>query len=67
MINYLILVMVDFETTYDSVEWNYLEAIMVKMNFWSLWQRWTRECLSAMKTSILVNGFPTIEINLRKR
>jgi hypothetical protein len=35
--NELLLFKVDFEKAYDSVDWGYLEAVMGKMGFPSLW------------------------------
>jgi hypothetical protein len=33
----LILFKVDFEKAYDSIDWGYLEAVMIKMGFPTLW------------------------------
>lgn len=30
---------VDFEKAYDSVNWGYLDAVMRKMSFQTLWQK----------------------------
>jgi hypothetical protein len=43
------------------VDWNYLEAVMRKMNFPTLWRKWILECIGAATTSVLVNGCPTDE------
>jgi len=35
----LLLFKVDFEKSYDLVDWKYLCDVMVKMNFSSLWRK----------------------------
>ena len=42
----LLLFKVDFEKAYDSVDWGYLEEVMVKMNFPRLWHSWIMECVT---------------------
>jgi hypothetical protein len=55
----LLLFKVDFEKAYDSVDWGYLDAVMGKMGFPTLWRKWIRECVSTATASVLVNGSPT--------
>jgi len=35
----LLLLKVNFEKTFDSVDWWYLEDVMVRMNFSTLWRK----------------------------
>jgi hypothetical protein len=60
----LLLFKVDFEKAYDSVDWDYLDAVMGKMNFPPLWRKWMRECVCTATASVLVNGSPTDEFPL---
>jgi len=60
----LLLFKVDFEKAYDSIDWNYLEEVMVKMSFPTLWRKWIKECVGTATTSVLVNGSPTYELSL---
>jgi len=60
----LILFKVDFEKAYDLIDWGYLQAMMVKMGFPTLWRKWIKECISTATTSVLVNGSPTDEFSL---
>jgi len=60
----LLLFKVDFEKAYDSVDWGYLEEVMFKMGFPSLWRKWIKECIGTAITSVLVNGSPTDEFSL---
>jgi len=59
----LLLFKVDFEKAFDSIDWSYLEAVMKKMNFPTLWRKWIRECISTTSAQVLVNGCPTDEFN----
>jgi len=47
---------VDFEKAFDSLDWRYLEAVMLKMKFPTLWRKWIMECITTASASILVNG-----------
>jgi len=60
----LLLFKVDFEKAYDLVDWNYLDDVMCKMSFPSLWQKWMRECV--ITATVLVNGSPTDEFSLAR-
>ena len=60
----LMMFKVDFEKAYDSVDWGYLDSVMGKMCFPSLWRKWIKECVSTATTSVLVNGSPTNEFAL---
>jgi hypothetical protein len=60
----LIMFKVDFEKAYDSIDWNYLDDVMVRMGFPTLWRKWIKECIGSATTSVLVNGFPTNEFAL---
>jgi len=60
----LLLFKVDFEKVYDSIDWNYLDEVMLKMGFPILWHKWIKECIGTATTSVLVNGSPTDEFSL---
>ncbi|GAU23620.1 hypothetical protein TSUD_386090 [Trifolium subterraneum] len=62
----LLLFKVDFEKAYDSVDWGYLDAVMGRMSFPTLWRKWIRECVCTATTSVLVNGSPTDEFSLER-
>jgi len=38
----LLLFKVDFEKTYDSIDWGYLDEVMRKMGFPVLWRKWIK-------------------------
>jgi hypothetical protein len=62
----LMLFKVDFEKAYDSVDWGYLDAVMGKMEFPTLWRKWMRECVCTATASVLVNGSPTGEFPFQR-
>lgn len=62
----LLLFKVDFEKAYDSVDWGYLDAIIGRMGFPTLWRKWIKECVCTATTSMLVNGSPTLEFPLER-
>ena len=62
----MLLFKVDFEKAYDSVDLKYLDTVMVKMNFPTLWRKWISECVGSATTSVLVNGSPTEEFVIER-
>lgn len=59
--NPLIIFKVDFEKSYHSLSWEYLQEIMQIMGFGSKWCWWIMELLNSTKASILVNSSFTCE------
>ncbi|KAK2655027.1 hypothetical protein Ddye_008079 [Dipteronia dyeriana] len=55
-----LLVKLDFEKAYDSVDHFFLEEMLVKMGFGLKWRNWIKGCIFTPKMSILINGSPTI-------
>jgi len=62
----MILFKVDFEKAYDSVDLHYLDAVMLKMNFPTLWRKWISECVGSATASVLVNGSPIEEFPIER-
>jgi hypothetical protein len=44
---------VDFERAYDTVNWNFLDYMMVRMGFDEGWMRWIRACVFQSSMSVL--------------
>ena len=59
----LLLFKVDFQKPYDSIDWGYLQIVMMKMGFPTLWRKWIKECTETATASVLVNGSPTNEFS----
>jgi len=62
----MLLFKVDFEKAYDSVDWGYLDDVMGRMSFPMFWRKWIKECVSTAIDSVLVNGSPTEEFQLKR-
>ncbi|GAU51099.1 hypothetical protein TSUD_411800 [Trifolium subterraneum] len=62
----LMLFKVDFEKAYDSMDWGYLDKVMGRMSFPTLWRKWIKECVCTATASVLVNGSPTDEFPLER-
>nr|KYP62677.1 Transposon TX1 uncharacterized [Cajanus cajan] len=59
-----LMLKVDFEKAYDSVNWEFILFVMEKMRFPILWRRWIAECLATARVSVLVNGSPSSEFGV---
>ncbi|XP_071708247.1 uncharacterized protein [Rutidosis leptorrhynchoides] len=57
---------VDFEKAFDSLNWDYLLEVMKCMGFGTKWCKWISSCLKSATISILINGSPTSEFNLKR-
>jgi hypothetical protein len=60
-----LILKVDFEKAYDSVEWSFLDYMLGKFGFCDKWRDWIRACVWAGNMSVLVNGCPSEEINIQ--
>nr|GEY37459.1 RNA-directed DNA polymerase, eukaryota [Tanacetum cinerariifolium] len=47
---------VDFKKAYDSVRWDFVDAILKKFGFGDKWCKWIHSCLQSSRGSILING-----------
>ncbi|XP_019451799.1 PREDICTED: uncharacterized protein LOC109353895 [Lupinus angustifolius] len=54
-----LILKVDFEKAYDSVDWGFLDYMLSQCGFPSSLRRWVRNCLSYTSMHVLVNGSPT--------
>ena len=41
---------------YDRVNWNFLKAVLIVMNFDPKWITWVMECVTSVHYTLLVNG-----------
>jgi hypothetical protein len=57
---------VDFDKAYDSVDWKFLDYMLQRFGFGSKWRAWMRACVCGRNMSVLVNGSPTEEISIKR-
>ncbi|GLU19134.1 hypothetical protein SLE2022_353990 [Rubroshorea leprosula] len=60
------LFMADFEKAYDNISWEFLDYMLERMNFRSIWRGWIQECLRSNSISVLLNGSPTKEFVMQR-
>jgi len=61
-----LIIKVDFEKAHDYVSWRFLDYMMRSLGFSDRWYRWIRACVFCGNLSVLVNGCPTEEVNIRR-
>jgi hypothetical protein len=61
-----LILKVDFEKAYDSVDWGFLDYMLGRFGFCDKWRMWMKVCVYGGKVSVLVNGCPTQEIPIRR-
>nr|GEY85346.1 RNA-directed DNA polymerase, eukaryota [Tanacetum cinerariifolium] len=57
---------VDFEKSYDSIRWDYLDDVVRKFGFEENWCTWIQSCLRSSRGSVIVNDIPTEEFQFYK-
>ncbi|XP_021984670.1 uncharacterized protein LOC110880455 [Helianthus annuus] len=62
----IMLFKVDFEKAFDSISWVFLDSVVSQMGFPALWRKWVMGLLKTARTSILVNGSPTLEFDVQR-
>ena len=62
----MLLFKVDFKNVFDIVIWKYLDFMLHNLGFRLTWRSWIKHCLESSRTSILINGSPTSEFNVRR-
>lgn len=56
-----VILKLDFEKAYDSVNWDFLFSMLYNFGFDEKWICWIKGCLTSSRISVLVNGSPTDE------
>ncbi|GJU88049.1 RNA-directed DNA polymerase, eukaryota, reverse transcriptase zinc-binding domain protein [Tanacetum coccineum] len=62
----LMFLKVDFEKAFDTLNWNFLDSILLQMGFSPKWRSWIKTCLNSGFGSVLVNGSPTKEFPIKR-
>ncbi|KAK9047975.1 hypothetical protein SSX86_033063, partial [Deinandra increscens subsp. villosa] len=61
MITIFLVVILLFEKAFDSVSWAFIDDMLGQLNFPPKWRLWINGCLRASRSSVLLNGCPTLE------
>ncbi|CAB4262919.1 unnamed protein product [Prunus armeniaca] len=46
----------DMSKAYDRIEWDFVQAVLLKMSFARQWVGWVMRCLSSVEFAVIVNG-----------
>ena len=57
---------IDISKACDRVDWKFLKAVLLAMNFSPWWIGWVMECVSTVQFTLLVNGSMTQTFNPSK-
>ncbi|CAL5443286.1 unnamed protein product [Camellia sinensis] len=61
-----VLLKLNFEKAYDSINWGYLLSMLPNFGFGSKWINRMKECISTARIFVLVNRSPTKEFSPQK-
>ena len=50
---------IDMSKAYDRIDWSFLRAILLTMNFSLIWVNWIIECVTTATYTLLINGSPS--------
>ncbi|XP_057774901.1 uncharacterized protein LOC130993882 [Salvia miltiorrhiza] len=57
---------IDFAKAFDSVQWDFLDTLLDRMNFDGIWRKWIQGCLQSATASVLVNGSSTGDFKMER-
>lgn len=61
-----VVFMIDFEKTYDYMNWDFLVFVFQKLGFGETWIRWIKRCVMGARVSVLVNGSADSEFQMER-
>lgn len=50
------MIKIDMQKVYDSLEWIFLEQVLIGLNFSETFVKWIITCVQTISYSIVVNG-----------
>jgi len=54
-----VLLKLDFQKAFDSIDWVSLDVVLEEMGFGHLWRCWIKNCITSASMSVLINGVPS--------
>lgn len=61
-----IVLKLDFAKAFDTVKWDFLFHTLIEFGFPTVWVNWLQTIFSSAKMSVLVNGSPTNEFQIKR-
>ncbi|CAL5444250.1 unnamed protein product [Camellia sinensis] len=58
-----LVIKLDFEKAYDSLNWGFLLSMMINFRFSEKWVKWIKECITSSRLSVFANEAPTNEFS----
>ncbi len=62
----LVLLLLDFEKTFDRIKWGFLFMALAKLGFSDTWVNWVRSLYHATSSAIKVNGAIGLDFQLAR-
>ncbi|KAE8721063.1 hypothetical protein F3Y22_tig00017366pilonHSYRG00007 [Hibiscus syriacus] len=61
-----VLFKADFSKVYDTIDWKFLNLILMKMGFEKRWRKWVHFCILSPSIVVLVNGYPSTNFTIKR-
>uniref|UniRef100_M1ACM3 RNA-directed DNA polymerase (Reverse transcriptase) n=1 Tax=Solanum tuberosum TaxID=4113 RepID=M1ACM3_SOLTU len=58
---------IDMQKAYDSLEWNFLDEVLIGMQMPEKFITWIMQCVRTVSYSIMINGCPSVPFQARRR
>ncbi|KAL2933614.1 LINE-1 retrotransposable element ORF2 protein [Bienertia sinuspersici] len=60
------MIKLDLRKAYDTVNWDFLEEMLLALGFPSIFTQWIMSCVKTAKYSLIINGYPYGYANFRR-